>query len=260
MDIATIIGLVMGFGLVILGIWLNADLKSYMDVPSVVIVGGGVIATTFASFPLMQVFSVVGVVKNAFFAKPASSLDTVDILVRFAEMARREGILSLENAIEEVEDPFLRNGIRLAVDGVEPDLIRDILQTELAFVEDRHKLGQSIFESMGTFAPAFGMIGTLIGLVGMLQNLEDVNQIGPNMAVALLTTLYGAMAANIVFLPIAGKLKFRSAEEILHKEVTIEGIMSIQSGDNPRIVEQKLLAFLAPKVRASRSTEGSGTE
>ncbi len=176
-------------------------------------------------------------------------MDTVTLLVSFAEKARREGILALENSMAEIQDDFIRSGLRLAVDGVEPELIKDILHTELAFIEDRHRNGQAIFDYMGAAAPAFGMIGTLVGLVKMLQNLSDPNAIGPAMAIALLTTMYGAVIANVIFIPVAGKLKMRTAEEILLKEVAIEGVMSIQSGDNPRILEQKLLAFLAPSVR-----------
>ena len=209
----------------------------------------GTLAATLISFPLAKVLGVVKVLRNAFFAKSTSPMDAIRQLVDFAEKARREGILSLENIIDEIDDEFLRSGIRLAVDGVEPELIKDILHTELAFIEDRHRTGQNIFVTMGTAAPAFGMVGTLIGLVLMLQTLSDPSSIGPGMAVALLTTLYGALIANVVFLPIAEKLRNRTNEEILIKELSIEGIMSIQSGDNPRIVQQKLLAFLAPRAR-----------
>ncbi|MCA9438242.1 MAG: MotA/TolQ/ExbB proton channel family protein, partial [Candidatus Omnitrophica bacterium] len=160
-----------------------------------------------------------------------------------------------ENALEEIDDKFLETGIRLAVDGVEPELIKEILQTEITFIEDRHKKGSGMFLNIGLSAPAFGMIGTLIGLVAMLQNLSDPSSIGPPMAVALLTTLYGAIVANAFANPVAEKLMARSAEEILAKEVTIEGIMAIQSGDNPRIVEQRLLAFLPPSMRPKGESE-----
>jgi chemotaxis protein MotA len=154
--------------------------------------------------------------------------------------------------LDEVQDPFIKQGLRLAVDGVEPELIKDILETELSFIANRHDTGRQLFEYAATAAPAFGMIGTLIGLVKMLQTLDDPSKIGPSMAVALLTTLYGALFAYGCLYPVAGKLKMRTAEEILLKEVAIEGVMSIQSGDNPRIVEQKLLAFLPPSVRQGR--------
>lgn len=248
MDLGTIIGLVLGFGLVIVSI--GADkIPSFIDIPSVIIVGGGVFATTLISFPIGAVLQLHTVMMKSVFAKPFSPLDTVSTLVSLAEKARREGILALESSMDEISDDFIRAGLRLAVDGVEPELIKDILHTELAFIEDRHRNGQAIFNFIGAAAPAFGMIGTLIGLVLMLQNLSDPNSIGPAMAVALLTTFYGALLANVVFIPIALKLKSRTAEEILLKEVGIEGVMSIQSGDNPRILEQKLLAFLSPSIR-----------
>ena len=249
MDIATFFGIVFGMVMILLAILTSGNLNLYVDPASILIVVGGTFAATLVSFPLMKVRGVFGVVKNAFTWKSVSPLETVHLLVEFAERARREGILALENSLEEIDDKFLRSGIRLAVDGVEPDLIKDILDTELAFIEDRHKEGQQILLAMGTYAPAFGMIGTLIGLVGMLANLNDPSNIGMPMATALLTTLYGALAANLVFLPIADKLKHRTAEEVLVKEVTIEGIMSIQSGDNPRIAEHRLMAYLSPRER-----------
>lgn len=252
MDLSTVVGLILAFGLVFAAILAGGSIAAFIDIPSVLIVIGGTFACCLTNFPLPTVLSLPGVVKNAFFMKPLSPLDTVSTLVSFAERARREGILALEGSMDEIDDDFIRSGLRLAVDGVEPELIKDILQTELAFIEDRHRNGQNIFEYMGSAAPALGMIGTLVGLVKMLGNLSDPNAIGPSMAIALLTTLYGAIMANLMFIPLAGKLKARSQEEILIKEVAIEGVMSIQSGDNPRILEQKLLAFLAPAIRPPR--------
>jgi chemotaxis protein MotA len=251
-DLATIVGLVLAWGLVLSAILSGGSLTTFIDYPSIMIVVGGTFACALTNFPLPAVLGLVNVTKNAFFTKPSSALDTVSTLVSFAERARREGILALEGSMDEIDDDFIRSGLRLAVDGVEPELIKDILQTELAFIEDRHRNGQSIFTYMGSAAPAMGMIGTLVGLVKMLKNLDDPSTIGPSMAIALLTTLYGALMANLAFIPLAGKLKARSQEEILIKEVAIEGVMSIQSGDNPRILEQKLLAFLAPSIRPPR--------
>ena len=172
-------------------------------------------------------------------------------------VARREGILALESQAGSVENEFLRKSVQLAIDGTPPELIKDILTTEIAFMEDRHALGQGILNAMATFAPAFGMIGTLMGLVQMLATLEDPSTIGAGMAVALLTTLYGALMANVLFLPAAGKLKVRTTNELLTKEVIIEGILSIQSGDNPRVVEQKLKAFVSPLLREQISAGGA---
>jgi chemotaxis protein MotA len=172
--------------------------------------------------------------------------------VDFASRARRDGILALEAAIAEVDDPFLTRGIQLAVDGQEPEAIEGILQTEIDKVRSRHKKGVDIMTTMGTFAPALGLIGTLIGLVGMLQNMSDPSSIGPQMAIALLTTFYGAMLANLVFNPLASKLRGRSEDEIEVKELGLQGILSIAAGDNPRVVEQRLHAFLRPKNRQSQ--------
>lgn len=253
MDLATVVGIMIGIALMLIAIGKNIVL--FVDIPSLYIVGGGVIATTLICYPFKQVVTMLAVVKKAFVTRPVAPAAYIATLVRFAERARREGILSLENALNEIDDSFLRSGIRLAVDGVEPETIRSILDTELSFIADRHRRGQSILISMGTYGPAFGMIGTLIGLVSMLSNMEDPEQIGPGMAVAILTTLYGAIFANLICLPIANKLKERSAEEILLKEIAIEGIMAIQSGDNPRIVEQKLLVFLSPAQRPQGAAE-----
>lgn len=249
MDIATVVGLILATGLILGAIVVGSPLIVFIDIPSMLIVCGGLFATLLVNFPLGVVMNAFSVFMNALFTKAVSPLDTVSTLVSFAERARREGILALEGSMDEVEDEFIQAGLRLAVDGVEPELIKDILQTELAFIEDRHRTGAGIFGFMGAAAPAMGMLGTLIGLVQMLQNLSDPATIGPSMAVALLTTFYGAFIANVFAIPVEGKLKVRSAEEILIKEVAIEGVMSIQSGDNPRILEQKLLAFLAPNIR-----------
>jgi chemotaxis protein MotA len=250
MDIATIVGLVAGFGLVMSAIFMgSADSSIFLSVPSILIVVGGTLAATLINYPLSDVLNVFASVKNAVLHRENAPQALIEKLVGFATVARREGILALEAHATDAGDPFLEKGIQLAIDGTAPELIKDILTTELVFMEDRHAMGQSILTTMGAFAPAFGMIGTLIGLVKMLVALEDPSQIGNGMAVALITTLYGALLANIVLLPAAGKLKVRTSSELLAKEIIIEGILSIQSGDNPRIVEQKLKAFVAPTVR-----------
>jgi len=251
MDITTVVGLIAGFTLIIMGIFNGGDLYSFIDIPSAMITLGGTVASTLVNFPLQQIVGIVGVVKNAFLFKSLPPTELIEKIVAFAETARREGILALEQAVQEVDDTFMATGIRLAVDGTEPELIQTILETELSFLEERHKAGAGIFEYMGTAAPAFGMIGTLVGLVIMLKNLDNPEAIGPGMATALITTFYGAVVANLVFIPFGGKLKVRSAEEVLLKRMIMEGIMSIQSGDNPRIVEQKLNVFIAPSLRSA---------
>ena len=250
MDIATITGLAGAFLLVILGIKLE-NVMAFVDMPSVYITVGGAIAATIAAYPASMLLNTMGVVKNAFFVKKVTHIDIIKQLVEFAEQARREGILALEARVADINDEFLKKGIQLAVDGTEPDLIKDILTTEISFTEARHEEGTKVFDFLAAMGPSFGMIGTLIGLVLMLGNMSDVDSIGPNMAVSLITTFYGSMLANCICLPIVEKLKAYSRREILIKELMLEGIMSLQSGDNPRIVEQKLTAFLQPGLRAA---------
>ena len=247
MDIATIVGFIAAVTCLMVGI--GSNLASMIDPPSMIIVVGGTLSATLIANPLQQVIGLIGVIKCAILTNVPVPTIIIERIVGFAETARREGILSLEQAIEEGDDPFLSTGVRLAVDGTEPDLIMDILETELQFVQERHEQGQTIIANMGNAAPAFGMIGTLIGLVIMLKNMDDPAAIGPGMAIALLTTMYGAILANIIFGPISAKLKVYSSKEVLAKRMIIEGIMSIQSGDNPRIVEHKLSVFLPPKLR-----------
>jgi chemotaxis protein MotA len=170
-------------------------------------------------------------------------------MVDLAEKARREGLLALEDSVNRTEDEFLKRGIQLIVDGTDPELVRDILETDLTYIEDRHKIGKSMYDAMTAYAPAFGMIGTLIGLVQMLRTLDKPSTIGPAMSVALITTFYGAVIANLITGPIANKLALKSGAEIRLREMMLEGILSIQSGENPRIVEEKLMGFLAPKDR-----------
>ncbi len=249
MDITTIVGLIAGFTLIVMGIMNGGQLGSFVDIPSLLITVGGTISATLVSFPLGQMVGLVGVMQKAFLFKSLPPTELIEKIVGFAETARREGILALEQAVQEVDDAFMATGIRLAVDGTEPELIQTILETELSFIEERHKSGAGMFSQMGSLGPAFGMIGTLVGLVNMLQALDDPAAIGPGMATALITTFYGAVIANLIFLPFANKLGVRSAEELLQKRMIMEGIMSIQSGDNPRIVEQKLNVFIAPKLR-----------
>ncbi len=255
MDIATIIGIVSGFGLISIAILLGGSPAIFINVPSFVVVVGGTLAATLINYPLTDVLSIFGPIRKAFFHKESDPKELIDSLIEFATVARREGILALESKASETDDEFLSKSIQLAIDGTAPELIKDILTTEVAFMEDRHARGQGILASMGASAPAFGMIGTLIGLVQMLATMEDPSAIGAGMAVALITTLYGAVLANVFFLPTAAKLKIRTSSELLTKEITIEGILSIQSGDNPRVVEQKLKAFISPADRVAIGTD-----
>ncbi len=252
MDIATILGIVAAFGLVIASIFMGGGLSLFINIPSLMIVVGGTLGATMINYPIKDVIGVIGVAKKAILAKEISLNDIIKRFVEYAKKSRKEGILSLESEIKDLNDDFLKKGIQLSIDGLEPQEIREILETEVDFIRNRHQLGAEIFATMGAFAPALGMIGTLIGLVQMLQTMDDPSRIGPAMAVALLTTFYGSIMANIICLPIAGKLKTRSKEEMLEKELMIQGIISLSNGDNPRIIEQKLLAFLPASKRQDR--------
>ncbi|KXG75754.1 flagellar motor protein [Thermotalea metallivorans] len=261
MDLATLIGILLGFGFMVWGIFLGGSILSFWDVPSIVIVLGGTVAGTLVAHPLKKVAQSITIVRKAFSSKDLAPGDTIGRIIELANTARREGLLALEEAAENIDDEFLQKGVMLIVDGTDPELVRNILETELAFLEERHGSGRSLFETMGSLAPAFGMIGTLIGLVNMLKKLDDPKAVGPSMAVALITTFYGSVLANLLFIPIATKLKIRSKEEILIKEIMVEGLLSIQAGENPRIIEEKLKAFLPPTMRKSlHNSKGEGAE
>jgi chemotaxis protein MotA len=252
MDIATLLGLVVGSTLILWGMSQGGSgLALFFNVPSIAIVVGGGVSAVMVCFPLPQVVGAMKVIRNAFLPQSLDTSNIVGTIVSFAEKARREGLLTLEEDASELNNEFLQKAIQLVVDGTDPELVRDILEIELAFLEDRHKLGRDIFEMLGMFFPAFGMIGTLIGLIAMLANLDDPSSIGSGMAVALITTFYGAILANFVALPIAKKLSVRSQEEVLMRQVIVEGVLSIQNGENPRIVHEKLKAFFPPRLRKS---------
>ena len=251
MDIATLAGIVSAFLLVLIAILLGGSTTIFIDIPSMMITVGGTLGITLINYPLKDILGVMGVVKNAFLHKKHDHQSLIKKIIDMSSLARKEGLLALQNTVKTLEDAFIQTGVQALVDGLEPEAIRGILSTNIEYLEDRHTHGADIFSTMGTFAPAMGLIGTLIGLVQMLQNLNDPSKIGPGMAVALLTTFYGAVMANMIFLPISGKLKKRSAEEVQYLEIILEGVISISGGLNPRIIEQKLHAFLPPKMRQS---------
>lgn len=251
MDIATIIGIVLAFTLVLIAIFLGSGLVVFIDIPSIIIVVGGVIGVTLVNYPLSDMLKVIGVAMKTLFPTRSDPEEDIKKLLEYSSMARKEGILALEKAANEITNDYFKKGIQLAVDGLENKEIRAVMEIEIEKISARHKLGADLFTSMGTYGPAMGMIGTLIGLVQMLQTMNDPSTIGPAMAVALLTTFYGAVMANMLFLPLAGKLKNASAKEILTNELIMEGILAINNGDNPRVLEQKLHAFIEPKLRKS---------
>jgi len=249
LDIATIVGIVVAFGLIVWSILLGGSLSGFVDMPSIAVVIGGTLGALLINYPLAKFLSMISLFRKTVLFTQEDPDNVITKMVGYAERARREGMLALEEDSENETDEFLRKGLRLAVDGTDPQLLEKILETDVEQIENRHSEGSKILNAGGTFAPAFGMIGTLIGLVNMLSSLEDPTQIGAGMATALITTFYGAVLANAVFLPLAGKLETRSVEEMVIKNMIIEGIMAIQSGDSPRIVEEKLKSFLSPTER-----------
>ena len=257
MDLGILFGIIGTWVLIFWALLMGGNMGIYIDIPSVVLVIGASFTVLFLCFPAARLKSFVGVVKKAFFWKSDSIEKLIEDMVSYAEIARRDGILSLENTTKDIEDPFIVQGIQMAVDGTDPELIEQIMTTDLENLVERHESGKGMFDAIGKYAPAFGMIGTLVGLVAMLSDLSDPSSIGSGLAVALLTTMYGAMISNALALPIADRLERRSTEEILYKTIIIKGVMSIQSGDNPRIVEQKLRTFLPPALRPVEEKEAA---
>ncbi len=249
MDIGIIIGFLGTWALILGAVLLGGNPIIYVDIPSVVLIFGASITIILFCFPVRNVKGLIGVVKKAVFHKAPSIDQLIEDMVSYAEIARRDGILSLENTVKDIDDPFIVQGIQMAVDGTDPELIEQIMVNDLDNLVERHATGKGMFDALGKYAPAMGMIGTLVGLVAMLADLSDPSKIGAGLAVALLTTLYGALVANAVALPLSDRLSKRSGEEVLYKTIIIKGVMAIQSGDNPRIVEQKLRTFLPPSQR-----------
>jgi chemotaxis protein MotA len=246
MDIATIIGILAGLGLIVFAIGFSA-IGGFINVSSMLIVIGGTGAAILVMFPLGTVIGSIKVGMKAFFAKSPDPEAIILQIAQLAEKGRREGLVSLEKV--PVDDEYLARGVRMVADGSSPEMVRKVMETEIAFMKRRHQRGQGVFKGLGAVSPAFGMIGTLVGLVKMLQTLDDPEAIGPAMAVALLTTFYGAVMANLVFIPMAKKLEERSEEETLYMEIILEGILSVQEGEHQRVVQEKLQSFLAPTMR-----------
>jgi chemotaxis protein MotA len=251
MDFSTFAGLIAAFGLMIIAILSGSSLTVFIEPQSMMIVFGGTLGALLVHYPFSEVFRAFGVAQKTFLFKEAPPSQLIGQLTEFAGKARKEGLLSLQSMAKQVEDPFLVKGLQMAADGHEPESLEQMMVREIDYIRERHDSGAEIFSSLGTYAPAIGMVGTLIGLVQMLQSMDDPSTIGPAMAIALLTTLYGSVLANVIFLPMAGKLKTRSQYELLKKELIVEGMNSILAGENPRVMEQKLHAYLQPKERQS---------
>jgi len=257
MDLGILFGFMGTWALILWAMLAGGDINYFVNTPSLIMVVGGSATLTFFCFPMRTVKQIATYVKKGFFGTSLPIEKLIEDMVSYAEIARRDGILSLENVAKDIEDQFIVRGIQMAVDGTDPELIEQILNNELDNLVERHTMGRAVMDSLGKYAPALGMIGTLVGLVIMLQNMDDPSAIGPGMAVAILTTMYGAIIANAFALPMSDRLARRSAEEVLYKTIIIKGVMSIQSGDNPRIVEQKLRTFLPPSQRKSEEQEAA---
>jgi chemotaxis protein MotA len=269
MDLATIGGLIFTFVLVVFGIVFNEDtlalefnkIGNFINYPSMLITFGGSFMAVFtASKSAKDYLNNLKSFKLALKTLPSNESETITTIIELSNVARKEGLLALEEAANGIEDPFLKKGVLLIVDGTDPELVRSIMETELISIEGRHKKTISFWEDIATMGPAWGMIGTLIGLINMLKQMSDPNSIGPSMALALVTTLYGSLLANWICTPIATKLKANNDTEIMTKEVMVEGLLSIQAGENPRVIEEKLKSFLSPTMRNDMSNEDEGGE
>lgn len=262
MDFASVIGLVAALCLMIFGM-VNGNgfgviKDSFMDAPSALITFGGAFGTVLAMYPLGDFLSGLRSFLYIFKIPKTNEVETIKSIIDLSNLARREGLLALEESANTIDDKFLKKGILLIVDGTDPELVRSILEAELVNIDSRHQKNIGFWKNVGSMGPAWGMIGTLIGLILMLKDLSDMDSIGPNMAVALVTTLYGSILANWLCSPVANKLSSQNDEEIKLKEIMIEGILSIQAGENPRVIEEKLKSFLPPKARSEFDEEGGG--
>ncbi len=260
MELGSLIGFISGTFFILASILISANFDLgktgiFINMPSVMITIGGTFAALFIAFPLPKVLNSLKAIGHVFKPQQVNSTEAITKIIQLANLARKEGILSLEEAATNMEDKFLQKGIMLIVDGTDPELVRNILVTELSYIDGRHGEVRGVWEFLGSSAPAWGMVGTLIGLIVMLMDMSDPGKLGPSMAVALITTFYGSLISNFVANPVASKLKTYSNEEMLMKEVLIEGILSIQAGENPRIIEEKLKAFLSPTLRGSVGEE-----
>jgi len=264
-DLSTIIGLLVGWGSLVVALLLESGGRfesalMFLQLSAFFIVFGGTLGATMMSYPMPVMANILNIMKQAFIQRSMNPNSVIQILVGFATKARREGLLGLEDEIAKVDDMFLKKGIQLVVDGTDIELVRSILETDLSFLETRHKLGEGIFTTLGGFSPTLGIVGTVMGLVNALGELSSATKVAQSIAVAFIATFYGISFANLIFIPLGNKLKAKTAEEVLIREVMIEGILSISAGDNPRIVEEKLKAFLSPKEQEEKAEGAEGAE
>jgi len=244
MDVSSLTGLLGVFIIVIVAIITKGSAGAFLDIASTLIVLAGTTAAVLTSYPIDKLKNTVNIMRKAFKDDSYEVKKTISQLSQLSYIAKRDGLLAMEKMVDEIEDEFMKKGILLIVDGSEPKMIERILSLELENMVDRHREGEGVLKSFGKFSPAFGMIGTLIGLILMLKNLDDVASLGPSMGVALITTFYGTLLANGVFIPLAGKLRFKSDQEVKYRTMVIEGILSVQAGETPLMIEEKLKTFI----------------
>lgn len=255
MDSTTVGGLLFGVGCLIAALWLEGGhLQQLVNLPAAIIVLGGTFGATLIGLSARQLRDLPYILRQALVSPSSDIPEIIRWLVMLSEKARREGLLALEADANAASDEFLKRALQLAIDGTDPELVRDILQLEITFLEERHRQGEQVFTSMGGYAPTMGVLGTVMGLIHMMSRIENPSQMGPAIATAFVATLYGVSSANLLFLPIANKLRTRHAEEVLLREVIVEGVLAIQSGENPRIVEQRLRAFLSQRQKRALPT------
>jgi chemotaxis protein MotA len=252
MDIATIIGVVVGLGMVFFTVFHAEGIKGFapfMNAEAIFIVMGGTICALLVNYPLSQVFGVFKVLKKVMRSDTVDTQEIVTTFVRFAKKARTDGFLSLQEEVKGVKDDFLKRGVQLVIDGADKEFIQNMMETEIGFVHERHKVGQEVFNSLGTYSPAFGIIGTILGMIMMMSTLDDVAQVPRRMALCLAAAFFGLGSGYMIFLPMAGKLRRRSEEELLIKEIVIRGVLLLQTGAAPSLVESNLKAYLDPATR-----------
>lgn len=260
MNIALIIGTVISVGMIFLGIFTAGDLSAFYDPISILIVFGGTFGVLIASFPLSVTLKVPKLLKIALFSNKTKPEQYIAELVEYARIARGKGLLALEESANNCKDPFMKQSLMLIVDANDPDKVRTMLEDAISFMEERHAQGRAYFEKGAALAPAFGMLGTLIGLILMLRNLgHDPDSLGPSMAVALVTTFYGSVLSNILFVPIENSLKAAHDKEVLCMQIVVEGVIAIAAGSNPRFIQEKL-EFMLPKDAAAKSSNEPAKE
>ncbi|ODN31246.1 motility protein A [Fervidobacterium thailandense] len=259
MDITVLIGVILGFGMMIFGIVSGSgDFATFINIPSLIITVGGAVSSAITANKKVVTFGIAKTIMTALKEPKIDYVGNLRTLVSFAEKARREGLLSLEANIEELQDPFFKKAVQLVVDGTEPEVLRSMMEMEIEMATNELLDQKGFFDSLGTFGPAFGMIGTLVGLIQMLKSLNNPETLGPSMAVALITTLYGSILANIVGIPVAEKIAKRAAELELSKRMILEGVLSIQAGENPRVLEEKLKSYLPSSERTKYEAQVQG--